>query len=97
MPIVNHCADCLYYAKDPLTEDVKCKYPLECEHKKLFKRKQNEDTKDDIITKLKQYIRDYGWCGYHGERHEELDDYNKDRCDWCCDKDGCERYNILKL
>lgn len=38
---VQHCADCFYYAKDILTDEVKCKFPKECVNKKLFERKSN--------------------------------------------------------
>lgn len=44
--------------------------------------------------KLKEYIKDYGWCGYFGSLYSKAE--LKVNCPTCMDNDCCERYKILK-
>ena len=39
---IKECEDCLYYIKDILTGYSKCKYPLQCHNKHLFKGKDEK-------------------------------------------------------
>lgn len=48
---IKHCADCLYYIKDILSGDYRCKYPKDCVNKNLFERNDNCEIKNNIRSK----------------------------------------------